>query len=121
MLSQNEEWALTAFLLAAHGVPADDGHLDATTAGQVNLAESSIAAEDLPQQAWWEEMTPVSEIVISEVDQPETPSGATPSVSEGTAISQDAAGSAWWPVAAGVGLAIVLIGLIAVVVRQKGR
>lgn len=121
MLSQDEEWALTAFLLAAHGVPADDVHLDATTAGQVNLAESSIAPEELPQQAWWEEMTPVSEIVTSKTDQPATPPGAIPSASEDTSMSQDAAVSAWWPAVAGVGLAIVLIGLTAVVVRQRGR
>lgn len=96
-------------------------HLDATTASQVSLAESSIAPEDLPQQAWWEEMTPVSEVVTSEMDRPATPPGATPLAREDTSISQATAASSWWSVVAGVGLAAVLIGLIGVALRQARR
>lgn len=80
-LSQDEYWALTAFLLATHGVPpAGETPLDKTTAGRVNLAES-LTTEALSQQPWWRKITPAPQVIMQGMSLPEphpTSPGAAP-------------------------------------------
>lgn len=100
-LTQDEYWALTAFLLAAHGVPADNVPLDGTTASQITLA-SGTEGESLPA---------LPEVQGGALHPMTTDDSPTSSVSMGE----------WWPVVAGVGLAMVLLGLAGLALRRVRR
>jgi len=122
-LSQDDYWALTAFLLAAHGIPADETDLNAATASRISLADA-MTTVDLAQQPWWREITPAPQpIMPALVEAPSTgfqagsphPTGQGPST-EGTA------GSTWWLAAAGIGLTVALLALTGYGLRRsRGR
>jgi len=107
-LTQDEYWALTAFLLAAHGVPADNVPLDATTASQITLA-GEAGGESLPAL-------------------PDVQGGVLhpPTLDEGQQTTDESPASPvstgeWWPAVAGVGLAVALLGLAGVALRRARR
>lgn len=107
-LTQDEYWALTAFLLAAHGVPADGVRLDSVTAGQIVLA-GETEGEPLPA---------LPEIQGGALH-PMTADGGQQTPDEGPA-SPVSIGE-WWPAVAGVGLAVVVLGLAGLALRRARR
>lgn len=119
-LSQDDYWALTAFLLAAHGVPADEADLNAATASRISLADA-MTNVDLSQQPWWREITPAPQPVMPALA--EAPStGFQPSAPHPTSqgpSTEGTAGSTWWLAAAGVGLAMALLALTGYGLRRS--
>lgn len=112
-LTQDEYWALTAFLLAAHGVPADNVPLDATTASQISLV-SGVGVEPF---------TSLPEVEGSALHPPmgEAPESSAPSAPPAPVNAGQTPSGEWWPVMAGVGLAVVLLGLAGVALRRARR
>ena len=76
LLSEDERWALTAFLLREHGVPSDGKVLDATTAASIRLGPAtpstlqaiSPTASPAPQ-ATASATPPVAQLMASPVPQ----------------------------------------------------
>jgi mono/diheme cytochrome c family protein len=118
-LTEEEYWALTAFLLAAHGVAADDAELNPDTASQIALAES-LTAEELTQQAWWRQVTPAPLPVMPGMAQ-EAPHPTPESTQLPTPSAGGAAGDGWLPPVVGVGLAVVVLALAGAALRQARR
>lgn len=111
-LTQDEYWALTAFLLAAHGVPADDVPLDATTASQITLTSGTGVEPltSLPEVEGSALHPPMGETAES------VPSAPPASVNAGQAPPGE-----WWLAVAGVGLAVVVLGLAGLALRRARR
>ncbi len=108
-LTQDEYWALTAFLLAAHGVPADGVPLDSATSGQIMLAggtgsEPLPALPEIQGGALHPPMGEASESV---------PSASPVPVDAGQAPSAER-----WPAVAAVGLAVIGLGLAGLALRR---
>ncbi|MER3543098.1 MAG: hypothetical protein C4311_00480 [Chloroflexota bacterium] len=107
-LTQDEYWALTAFLLAAHGVPADSVPLDSATASRIALASGT-----------GDESLPALPDVQGGVLHPPTMDDGQQTTDASPASPVDT--GEWWPAVAGVGLAVVLLGLAGVALRQARR
>jgi cytochrome c len=122
-LTDEEYWALTAFLLAAHGVVADEVELNPTTASAIKLGDS-LTAEELTQQDWWRKVTPAPLTVMSGMSSSPEPQAHATSTVVPTVIAPappDSSGPDWLPAVAGVGLAVVLLGLAGAALRQARR